>query len=175
MAEPVKEDKFILDATAGFRMMWFNKKHPNCIYLDQRPECEPDIVGDFRDLRQFADETFNLVVFDPPHVFTHSPYGGSNIMADYGYLRADSWRTDLKKGFDELWRVLKTRGVMIVKWGNEHIPSNEVIDLAPTKPLVYQVVKERTRLTKRNRKGRERVQTLWFCFMKIEPEKKEEK
>lgn len=50
------EDKFILDATAGFRMMWFNKHHPNAIYLDQRPECEPDIVGDFRDLKQFPEQ-----------------------------------------------------------------------------------------------------------------------
>jgi hypothetical protein len=64
MTEP---DKFILDATAGFRMMWLNKKHPNTIYLDQRPECEPDIVGDFRDLKQFPDESFRLIVFDPQH------------------------------------------------------------------------------------------------------------
>ena len=172
MSESVgkKPEKFILDATAGFRMMWFNKKHPNCIYLDQRPECEPDIVGDFRDLKQFPDETFQLIVFDSPHIFTHAPYGGSNVMADYGYLQADSWRSDLKQGLKELWRVLKNKGILILKWSNEHIPSNEIIELAPEKPLFYQVSKERNRLSKRNRKNRERVQTLWFCFMKIPKE-----
>ena len=62
----VAKEKFILDATAGFRMMWFDKKHPNCIYLDQRPECEPDIVGDFKNLSQFPNGMFKLIIFDPP-------------------------------------------------------------------------------------------------------------
>ena len=59
-------EKFILDATAGFRMMWFNKHHPNVTYLDQKPECEPDIIGDFRNLKDFADNSQRLIVFDPP-------------------------------------------------------------------------------------------------------------
>ena len=31
-------DKFILDACCGGRMMWFNKNHPNCLYIDIRKE-----------------------------------------------------------------------------------------------------------------------------------------
>lgn len=85
------KDKFILDATAGYRMMWFNKQHPNCIYLDQRPECEPDIVGDFRDLKQFADENFRLIIFDPPHILETSVSHNSNILRDFGFLRRETW------------------------------------------------------------------------------------
>lgn len=51
-------DKFILDATAGFRQMWFNKQHPNTVYLDQRPECEPDQIKTFR----AATRRHNLIV-----------------------------------------------------------------------------------------------------------------
>lgn len=30
-------------------------------------DVEPDVVGDFRDI-PFEDNTFNMVVFDPPHL-----------------------------------------------------------------------------------------------------------
>ena len=75
------EEKVILDMTCGGRSIWFNKKHPNCIYFDRREEeyeqtfgtdpsarhikVHPDIMGDFREL-PFDDDTFSLVVFDPP-------------------------------------------------------------------------------------------------------------
>jgi len=168
--EKASPKKFILDATAGYRMMWFNKKHPNCIYLDQRPECEPDIVGDFRDLKQFPDESFRLIVFDPPHLFKKEKGFLTNIQAAYGYLQPDTWKTDLKKAFKEIWRILKPYGILIFKWNNHHISSNEVIDLAPAKPLVYQISQSRKRP---HAKSGDRInQTLWFCFMKI-PEESE--
>ena len=75
------EEKLILDMTCGGRSIWFNKEHPNCIYFDRRDEeyeqtfgtdpserhikVHPDVLGDFRDL-PFEDNTFSLVVFDPP-------------------------------------------------------------------------------------------------------------
>lgn len=70
-------EKVILDVCCGGRMMWFEKEHPNALYVDKRigergfmtyrPRFEvmPDIVGDFRALK-FEDESFSLVVFDPP-------------------------------------------------------------------------------------------------------------
>lgn len=30
------KEKLILDACCGGRMFWFNKKHPNALYVDQR-------------------------------------------------------------------------------------------------------------------------------------------
>ena len=70
--------KLILDACCGCRMFWFNKEHPNVIYMDNR-ECDemtfdnrrihvaPDVKGDFRNM-PFADNSFRMVVFDPPHL-----------------------------------------------------------------------------------------------------------
>lgn len=70
--------KKILDACCGSRMFWFDRKNPDTIFMDcreiEKELCdgrvliiEPDVVGDFRDM-PFADESFRLVVFDPPHL-----------------------------------------------------------------------------------------------------------
>lgn len=76
------DDKYILDMTCGGRSIWFVKDHPNAVFFDQRVEdfaqffgsskkserhisVHPDVVGDFRHL-PFPDESFHLVVFDPP-------------------------------------------------------------------------------------------------------------
>ena len=65
----------VLDATCGGRMMWFNKRHPLALYLDNREIADvelcdgrhfsvrPDIVADFTAL-PFPDGSFRLVVFD---------------------------------------------------------------------------------------------------------------
>lgn len=73
--------KKILDATCGSRSIWFNKNHPAALYMDRRVEhhesvfgangsnhvidVNPDVVADFTDM-PFDDNTFSLVVFDPP-------------------------------------------------------------------------------------------------------------
>ena len=78
-------EKRILDVTCGSRTIWFNKQHPAAVYCDVRDEeftgvwsstkndserkciVHPDIQCDFTDL-PFSDNTFSLVVFDPPHL-----------------------------------------------------------------------------------------------------------
>lgn len=71
----------ILDACCGGRMFYFEKNHPNILYIDRRCETvemkdrdkirtleiNPDFVMDFTDIK-FPDECFNFVVFDPPHL-----------------------------------------------------------------------------------------------------------
>lgn len=77
--------KKILDATCGSRTIWFNKNHPNAIYADKRAEevtgiwkanngqserkciVSPDVMCDFTDM-PFPNNSFSLVVFDPPHL-----------------------------------------------------------------------------------------------------------
>lgn len=79
-------NKKILDVTCGTRTMWFNKNHPNAIYCDKRDEAltgiwkstnglsertcyvHPDIQCDFTCL-PFDDNSFSLVVFDPPLLY----------------------------------------------------------------------------------------------------------
>ena len=156
------KNKFILDVTAGFRMMWFNKAHPNCIYLDERPECEPDIVADFRDLKQFEDNKFRLIIFDPPHIIKHPSPTTPNMQRDYGALSPDTWDTDLIRAFNELWRILKPMGVLLFKWHTCSRSGAKVMKLFPIKPLIYQV--SRVSVAK---KHKNHLHTLWFCFMKI--------
>lgn len=70
--------KKILDACCGSRMFWFAKNNENVVFMDNRQESctlqdgrklevNPDVIGDFTKM-PFDDETFYLVVFDPPHL-----------------------------------------------------------------------------------------------------------
>ena len=155
------EDKFILDACCGGKSFWFNKEHPNAIYLDRRDEnhklnykrnkqqiiVNPDVVGDFTNL-PFPDNKFNLVVFDPPHArFTES----SIMYKKYGTLDED-WQTQIKKGFEECFRVLMPKGVLILKWAESRYKVNDVIKLAEVEPLF----------------GHKTSRTnMWITFMKL--------
>jgi len=110
------DEKFILDACCGGKMAWFDKKHPNAIYLDERKEVKgfmecrpnfevnPDIVGDFRNLN-FEDRSFKLVLWDPPHIVR---FGNKSWMSQkYGMLGKD-WEEDLRKGFSVRLYVLES-------------------------------------------------------------------
>ena len=57
----------ILDMSAGNRAIWFNKKHPDTLYIDKRASVKPDLVADSRAL-PLEEPKYYLVVFDPPHM-----------------------------------------------------------------------------------------------------------
>lgn len=134
--------KRILDVTAGSKKMWFNKKHPDTVYTDFRDEditlfdgrmlqVRPDVVADFRSL-PFPDESFHLVVFDPPHL---KELGGKSVMAQsYGVLFS-TWETDIRDGWLECMRVLKPNGTLIFKWNEFQITLNQVLAVIPGSPL----------------------------------------
>lgn len=165
------KDKFILDACCGGRMMWFNKNHPNTLYIDNRQaikghinnkECKghevrPDIVMDFRDLK-FSDGSFRLVVFDPPHLSTLTET--SILRKKFGCLNAETWQADLKKAFSELWRVLEDYGVLIIKWNDIEISYKKLLALFTQKPLFMNI-------TAGNKSLKSANHSYWFCFMKI--------
>ena len=158
------KDKIILDATAGYRMMHYDKKHPNVLYIDQRPECEPDQVQDFRKL-PYPDNSFKLIIFDPPHIIQKTKYCSTNMVRRFGMLEAETWQHDLKLAFNELFRVLDDYGVLVFKWNNHQLCSHDIINLSPVKPIVYQVSSNRHR--KGSKAGSDSIQTLWFTFMKF--------
>lgn len=149
--------QYILDVCCGSRMFWFDKHNPNTIYMDCREydgelcdgrklEIKPDIVGDFRDI-PFDDDTFSLVVFDPPHLLR---VGETSWMAKkYGKL-GDSWRDDIGHGFGECMRVLKPQGTLIFKWNEDQILLKEILETTEYKPLF----------------GNKRAKTHWVVFMK---------
>ena len=139
----------ILAPCCGSRMMWHDKQRAGVIYGDCRRETvsvtdnsrgnpsgrriltiEPDTLLDFRAL-PYPDASFAHVVFDPPHLISAGPK--SWLAAKYVRL-SENWRQDLRKGFDECWRVLKPEGTLVFKWSEAQIPLREVLALFPIQP-----------------------------------------
>lgn len=162
-----KDEKKILDVTCGSRTIWFNKHHPNTIYCDRRKEeysgiwkstkrdserkcvINPDIQCDFTDL-PFPDNTFSLVVFDPPHL---TKLGEESwTYKKYGKLESN-WPMMIHDGFNECMRVLKPDGVLIFKWSEFEIPSNDVWNAIGQKPLF-------------GHHSGKKSKTFWACYMK---------
>lgn len=136
-------DPQILDMTCGGRMMWADKTDPRILALDCRREthtlCDgrtyqvaPDIVGDFRNMA-IPTASFNLVLFDPPHLKN----AGENswLRKKYGVLDRNTWRDDIRRGFEQAWRVLRIGGTLIFKWNTDQIPLRELEPLYPDKPV----------------------------------------
>jgi len=158
--------KLILDACCGSKMFWFDKNHPNVVFMDYREIqtclCDkrkliisPDVVGDFRHI-PYPDGTFRLVVFDPPHLIN---VGKQSWLAyKYGWLHKDTWQDDLRHGFAECFRVLEANGVLVFKWSEIQISVSDVVKLSEIRPLF----------------GQRRGKTVWMVFMKFEEEEHEE-
>lgn len=149
--------KRILDVCCGSKMFWFQKNREDTVYMDIRQledtlcdgrklEIKPDIVGDFRNI-PFDDNSFKLVVFDPPHLLKAG--SKSWLAKKYGKLNKD-WPEDFKKGFEECFRVLEPYGVLIFKWSEEQIKLSEILKTTNKKPLF----------------GDKRAKTHWLVFMK---------
>lgn len=160
--------KKILDACCGGRTFWFDKKHPNALYVDVRTfkkqviwekgdqkrffEVKPDKVMDFRQL-DLPSDSFSLVVFDPPHIARRNGKKGW-MGKKYGTLNRDTWQKDIELGFKECFRVLKQDGVLIFKWSEIEIPLSSILKLTPVPPLFG------------HRSGKNQ-NTHWVAFMKL--------
>ena len=143
-------------------MFWFDKSDGRALFVDKRRETcvadtrqgrrtvtvNPDILADFKAL-PFPDNTFSLVVFDPPHT---SAGPNSWTRKKYGTL-LPGWRDEISAGFAECFRVLCPLGTLIFKWNEHRVPVSMVLSLTPEKPLFGQ----RCGTTAR---------THWIVFMK---------
>lgn len=156
----------VLDACAGSRMFWFDRNDPRALYVDKRYErhelpdvssaggrrllvVEPQLQADFTAL-PFRDETFALVVFDPPHLVRNGKKGW--LAKKYGKLEGD-WQDELRQGFAECWRVLRPLGTLVFKWMENDIPLSKILPLAPADPLIGQ-------------RGGRTGKTHWLVFLK---------
>ena len=150
----------ILDACCGSRMFWFDKEHEHTLFMDNRQHFEqlntghvinvdPNIVADFRNI-PVADNSFYLVVFDPPHLLR----AGDNswLAKKYGKLDPLNWKDDISQGFRECMRVLKPNGTLVFKWNEEQVKLSEILGAIEYKPLF----------------GNKRAKTHWLVFMKEE-------
>ncbi len=153
----------ILDACCGSRMFWFDEHNPDVTFMDIRSEThllsggnlftvKPDIVADFRNI-PFPDETFDLVVFDPPHL--HKRAGENmDIVKKYGRL-GHHWKQDIKAGFEECMRVLQRNGFLVFKWSEREITVRELLKVIGCVPLF-------------GHKSGKRMLTHWMMFSKTE-------
>ncbi|KEI83997.1 SAM-dependent methyltransferase [Clostridium botulinum] len=149
--------KPILDVCCGSKMFWFDKENKDVIFMDNRELedtlcdgrkliIEPDILGDFRNI-PYKDNTFKLVVFDPPHLIKVGE--NSWLAKKYGKLNSD-WPIDIRQGFNECMRVLDKHGILIFKWNEEQIKIKDILKVIDYKPLL----------------GNKRAKTHWLVFMK---------
>ena len=152
----------VLDACCGPRMMWFDSKDRRALFMDKRQETHPmgrvgradvviapDVVADFTDM-PFPDESFYLVVFDPPHIKLSRAGKRGRFKKIYGVLPND-WKGLLRAGFAECFRVLRPHGMLVFKWSEHCYPLVDVLELTPEKPLFGH------RTTR---------STHWYVFMK---------
>lgn len=148
-------------------MFWFNPNRQDSVFVDNRSESHvlkdrssrggsrllvvrPSVVADFRNL-PFHDETFSLVVFDPPHLMRN---GQSGWMAKkYGTLNRSTWRDDLEQGLAECFRVCRTAGTVTFKWNHSEIAVRDVLRLTKYVPVV-------------GTKNLAGSKTSWFVFLK---------
>lgn len=149
----------ILDPCCGSRMWHFNKHNPNVLYVDNRTlfntlcdgrtlEVDPDELGDFTYMK-YDDNTFSLVVFDPPHLVKVGDT--SWLKKKYGKLPIN-WKETIQQGLSECYRVLKPKGTLIFKWNEEQVSFSDVKPLLPSVPIV----------------GQRRGKTIFLVFFKSE-------
>lgn len=159
----------ILDATASVRSMWYQKENPFTVFMDMRAGTfsgktehmkrraykymvYPDIIAKWQHL-PFKDGVFDMVVFDPPHILIEKGKKPPGISNKYGVFYKHSWRQEIIKSGEELFRVLKPDGFFVLKWNEEDIEASEVIKLFSYKPLFG------TRTGQKNN-------THWITFIK---------
>lgn len=116
----------ILDMSAGARAVWFDKSHPDTVFVDCRPEVKPDIVCDTRELPAEVGQDFDLIVFDPPH----KNFGaGSNMAKNYGHHTSAEIRDIIRRSAAEAHRVSKPDALMAFKWSTGDFKLQTALDL----------------------------------------------
>ncbi|MFK5706202.1 class I SAM-dependent methyltransferase [Ligilactobacillus sp. LYQ139] len=148
----------ILDACCGSRMFWYDKQDTRVTFMDKRRYYErlatghiidvnPDVLADFTAM-PFDGRSFDLVVFDPPHLIHAGE--SSWLRKKYGSLNPKTWPTVIHDGFWECQRVLKPNGVLVFKWNEEQVSFSDVLSAIKCQPLF----------------GDKRGKTRWSVFAK---------
>jgi SAM-dependent methyltransferase len=116
---PRTAPRLILDATVNARRFWKGSKRL-VIGLDIDPTHRPDIVADNLQM-PFADESFDVVVFDPPHI----PNQGKDRSKDFNARFGLGLKSPIENGYnfshlfppfaEEAWRVLIPEGILLCK------------------------------------------------------------
>lgn len=157
-------NKKIIDVCCGGKMFYFDKHDERVLFQDNRNfetvlcdgrtfKVQPDVIGDFTKM-VYKDDTFDMVIFDPPHLIdkTDGKKTGWQFQK-YGSLPPKEWRTIIKKGFAECFRILKNEGFLIFKWNEEDVVVSEILKLTEQKPII-------------GHKSGKQQKTHWILFQK---------
>ena len=164
----------ILDATCGFKGIWYQKNHPFVTFMDKRKErvkcisikdqrvshkrfynINPDIVSEWKDA-PFPDNYFDMVIFDPPHLIINRDKKNLSAMdKEYGNLYKDNWRGVLREGIKKLFDILKPEGIFVLKWCENSAKVDEIIKLCPYPPMFGS-----------NTKSKGHTENFWILFLK---------
>lgn len=154
--------KYVLDPASSTRAFYFDKKDERVVFGDIREDethlltngqtitIKPDEVMDFREL-PYKDNTFKVVIFDPPHLFNLSEK--SWMRKKYGVLDKETWQHDIGTGFKECFRVLQPYGTLIFKWNETSILLKDILKLTDQKPIC-------------GHPSGKRMSTHWVLFIK---------
>lgn len=145
----------ILDMSAGYRHIWYDKNHPLVTFLDRRSETKPTIVCDTRSIPLEAG-SFDLIVFDPPH---ENSGAHTRMRATYGHsTREDIWST-VRGSALEAWRVAKPNALMAFKWNDCAKPLEKILPMLDGwEPLFAHGLRM---------PGRHRTQTYWVMLRRL--------
>ncbi len=116
---PRRQPKGILDATVNIGRFWRGSKR-KIIGIDINPAFRPTVVAD-NSRMPFADKTFDVVVYDPPHI----PNQGKDVQKDFNTRFGLTLRSTKENGYSfthmfppfvaEAFRVLKPEGILFCK------------------------------------------------------------
>jgi hypothetical protein len=116
---PRSQPRIILDATVNGRRFWRDSTWP-VIGLDIDPRHQPEVCAD-NGAMPFRSRSFDVVVYDPPHI----PNQGHDRSKDFNARFGLGARSDKENGYNfahtypafmaEAWRVLIEEGVLLCK------------------------------------------------------------
>jgi hypothetical protein len=116
----------ILDLSAGNRAIWIQKELDFVTFLDKRPETNPTVVCDTREIPEVVGHGYDLVVFDPPHL----NFGkNSNMSKSYGHHTTEEIKDTIAKTAKEAHRVGKANALMAFKWNDHSISLDTALEL----------------------------------------------
>jgi hypothetical protein len=116
---PKSRPQLILDATVNEGRFWRESRRP-VIGLDIEAAFQPNVTGDNLQM-PFRDESFDVVVFDPPHI----PNQGQDRTKDFNTRFGLVMKSSAATGYNfshlfspfarQAYRVLKADGVLFCK------------------------------------------------------------
>lgn len=109
----------VLDVTANERRMWRGVDWPSVTFGDIDPGMEPGIIADFRAI-PVPDASFDVIVFDPPHLpaAAASPQSDQQFARRYGLAHAphaNNISAYFPEFLAEAHRILRPEGLIFAK------------------------------------------------------------